>query len=127
MSRMRHILQTFFKNPERLDRAMRFYIHHRNLFNRGAGEFNFLKGSLGIQSAGVAYLVIMKIWPNASNLIIGVCFVLFIIIRTVAYWAIGLWWDKKRIFDKEADWSNWRNPVSKALNKKILDGEGIEG
>jgi hypothetical protein len=40
-------------------------------------------------------------------------------------WVLGWWWDKNRIFDKEADWNNERNPVIDGLNKKILSKKGL--
>lgn len=121
-SRVRQIVSIFF-NGERTDRILRAYIHHRNLYAKGAAEMSFFKTVVEIQGVMVGWLFIKSIMPNIPTVLLAVGAVVLLASKVALCWAIGLWWDSNRHFDKEADWSNKRNPTIDLLGKKLDGGK----
>lgn len=119
-----------FFSPERANKWLRVYIHHRNLYNKGQAELGVFRNLVSYQAVLVTYL-------SADNLLtkLGLDLALWVVfaglavavgLKILLQWSLGWWWDRNRVFQKEADWSNVRNPVQKAVSEHLLDGRGIE-
>lgn len=121
-SRVKRIAEIFF-HGDRADRILRAYIHHRNLYAKGATEMAFFRTIVEFQGVMVGWLFVKSIWPAIpmTLLVAGCCLALS---TKVAFcWLVGWWWDSNRHFDKEADWSNKRNPTIDLLGKKLDGGK----
>ena len=120
-SRVKRLALLFFRG-DRADGILRSYIHHRNLYAKGASEVSQLKTVVEVQGVMVGWLFVKSLFPNAPIFLMAIGAVLALSLKVALCWVIGFWWDRNRIFDKEADWSNARNPTIDALGKK-LEGE----
>lgn len=127
MSRVFKGLSLIVKDRERLDRWFRFYIHHRNLYSKGIAEIAFVKNLVYLQPYLVWWLVIRESYPKfpvwAYVALVPVC----IFVKTVFAWCLGRWWDTLKLYDRERDWDNNRNPIHKAVSEALLNGRGLDG
>lgn len=118
-------------SPERSNRLLRGYIHHRNLYNKGQAELGVFRNLVSYQAVLVTYLsadnIVTKLGLDLPLWMVFAGLALAVAVKIACQWFVGYLWDKNRVFDKEADWSNNRNPVAKALNQQVLHGSGIEG
>ena len=122
MSRAGRILRIFGGNKDKL---LRQYIHHKNIYMKGKSEIGLAYDFIQLQSFMVGWLFLRDIWGGIPTWTIVVVYPLLLLLKVAVYYPFGYWWDKNRVFDKEQDWFNSRDPVAKTLSKKILDGEGI--
>ena len=118
------------QEPETLNRVLRFYIHHRNLYNKGQAELGFFRNIVSFQPLLITWLTADRFlekmhWAIPMWVVFGVL-ALVVMLKVIAQWFVGYWWDEKRVFDKENDWSNNRNPIQKTVNDMLLNGKGIE-
>lgn len=107
------------------ERWVRFYIHNRNLYSKGYGEYAVVKQLFSFQTVMVSWLFLKSIWPGLDNWIVGVGIPVMVVSRVCLGWSLGWWWDRYKIFDKENDWQNVRNPIQKAVSETLLDGRGL--
>lgn len=105
------------------DSWIRFYIHHRNLYSKGYGEYSVVKQLFQFQTVMVGWLFLKSIWPELPNWIVGVVIPVVISGRVLVGWCLGWWWNKYKLFDRESDWTNARNPVLNGLDEKILKSQ----
>jgi hypothetical protein len=122
-SRAESIISWIFRDKNKIESNLKFYIHHRNLYKKGQEESAFFKNMVTFQSMMVTWLFIKSIFPSLPNIIVFAGIPLAIAIRITFNWCVGYWWDKNNIFDRESDWNNVRNPVMNGLDKKILRSE----
>jgi hypothetical protein len=115
MSRIGKIARLFTSDKARVDRLIKLYIHHRNLYSKGNGEIGSIVAIVNFQSAMVTWLFLRSIFPSLPLWVLAVGFVVAVVGRTVLKWYVGYIWDRKRIFDFEADWGNERNPAIKFI------------
>lgn len=81
------------------------YITVRNYLNKGHAEFYWLKGIMTMVLIPSAWL---KIWfPKVSLLLTIIAF--FVIFIT--WFCIGMMWDKWKLFHREKEWFNKRDPT----------------
>jgi len=116
--------------PATANRLIRGYIHHRNLYTKGQAELGILRNLVSYQALLITYLsadnlmtklgLDLPLWMVFAGLAVAV------VLKIIMQWSLGWWWDRNRIFDKEADWSNTRNPLQKEISKSLLNGTGIE-
>ena len=125
MSRFKRCFGLLFKDKEKLDRWLRVYIHHKNLFNKGHGELGFVLGLFNPGLIMVMWLFLRDLFPGLPYWVLFIILPVSMILEIGISWSIGYWWDINQIYDKEADWGNDRNPISKAVSETLLDGKGI--
>lgn len=117
-------------SPERSNRLLRKYIHHRNLYDKGQSELGVFKNLISYQAVLVTYLsadnLLVKFGLDVPIWFVFAGLAMAVILKIFVQWSVGWWWDKNQVFPKEADWSNLRNPVQKAVNEQLLNGKGIE-
>lgn len=92
-----------------------WYIHNRNLFNKGMSEVYNVKTLIYIYGLGqIAY-------KQAFNKFISIKLsVLFFMSAIIFFWTVGLVWDKWNLFFIEAEWANRRNQYIENMRKKFL-------
>ncbi|MDD5348415.1 MAG: hypothetical protein PHT59_07370 [Candidatus Omnitrophica bacterium] len=117
------ILHLLFKDKEKIERIFRTYIHHRNLYSKGIAEMAFWKGLFFIQPYLVWWVSIKVTFPSFPLWIFVFIAASMMILKIIIGWIIGWWWDKQRLYDRENDWNNRRNPVLDGLDKKVLGGK----
>ncbi len=120
MSRVDRILYLIFRDRSRRERIFESYVHHKNLYNKGNGEISFWVGMANIDTFLLLSIFVKTQMPWVPLWMYFALFPILIFARTGAAWAIGWWWDKNKLFDTEASWTNKRNPTINALGKKIL-------
>lgn len=117
-------------SPERANRWLRAYIHHRNLYNKGQAELGMFRNLVSYQAVLVTYLsadnLLTKLGWNLALWVVFAGLAVAVGFKILLQWSVGWWWDRNQVFQKEADWSNIRNPVQKAMSEHLLDGRGIE-
>jgi len=125
------VRRMFGPKQDRANRLLRFYIHHRNLYMKGQTELGLIRNLISYQALVITYLgadnILMKLGWGIPLWVVFASLGLAVFIKNFIQWYAGYLWNKYRVFDKEADWSNLRNPISKAVNKQLLNGAGIEG
>ena len=113
--------------PRIKEKVQRGYIHWRNIYNKGHAEVSFIKGVfLDFQSYSI-YWILAKQYFDLPGYMFFTIIPILLILRIFVCIFIGLYWDKEKLFDKESDWGNIRNPVQKSINNKLLNGDGIKG
>ena len=122
MSRPGKYLRLIFRDPARREKLLAAYIHHRNLYSKGNGEIGSILAIVNFQSAMVTWLFLKSIIPGIPLWCLGVGFSAAIVGRTILKWAFGYYWDKYRVFDAEAEWSNRRNPTLSAIREGVEHG-----
>lgn len=125
MSRFYKFLSLFMHDRERMDKLLRLYIHHKNLFNKGRGELGFIMGLFNPGFIMIGWLFLRDIFPNLPHWVLFVILPVSMLFEIGVSWIVGHWWDINQVYDKEADWNNSRNPISKAVSKTLLKGDGI--
>lgn len=125
MSRIGRYLTLVTRDPEQRAKLLDSYIHHRNLYTKGNGEFGFLWELIKPQNMMITWLFLRDLWPQTPIWVVLVGFPVFIVIKLAAKWALGYWWDRYNMFDRERNWANQRDPLAKNLNDKLLNREGI--
>jgi len=124
MSHALSLIHIFTRNPDRVRKVMKLYIHHRNLLLKGNGELGFVRNLfVNVQGFMVTYLTAKSMFPWISNKVLYIGVPACIILRVGFSWLLGWWWDKNALYDREADWQNARNPVLDGLDRKILKKE----
>ena len=123
--RFRKVIGLFTRDRDRLNAWMLVYIHHRNLYNKGQNELGFFKTLVNVPSLMVFWLFVRSIVPDFPLWLFIVGCPVLMGIKITSNWVVGLWWEKHDFYDREADWSNTRNPISKAISENLLDGKGI--
>jgi len=125
MSRFKRYFGLWFKDEAKLDRWLRLYIHHKNLFNKGRGEVAFVFSLFNPGSLMIGWLFFRDLVPELPYWVLFIMVPVWMFFEIGLSWSVGLWWDKNKVYDKEADWGNDRNPISKAVSERLLNGEGI--
>lgn len=115
-----------FNNPERRERYFSKYIHHRNLYTKGNGELSFVWAIINPQGLMIAWLFLKTTFPGIPLWVLYIVFPVSIILKAIAKWWFGCYWDKKRLFEYEHDWSNKRDPIMKEISKEMLNGKGLD-
>ena len=123
MSHALSLVRIFTHNPERIKRVMKWYIHHRNLYIKGNAEWGSIRNMVSVQTLMVTWLFLKSIFPVVPSIWLYIGIPLCIAGRILCGWGIGWWWDRNRLYDREADWQNARNPVLDGLDRKILKEE----
>ena len=96
-------------------RIIRFYIHHRNYFQKGNGEFEVLESPIKLFLLISVYIkVMLGNSPWVIPLIITI-----IIARIVFFWLLGMLWDKIKAYHIEQEWSNKRNDFVKDMRERF--------
>jgi len=116
-----------FKDKICLDRWLRVYIHHKNLFTKGRGEIDFVRGLTSYQGIILAWLFVKSLWPAIPYWVVVIGAPAYFVLEVTICWSLGRWWDKNKIFQKEADWGNKRDPVARAINEELLKKDSIKG
>lgn len=118
------------EEPNKRDRILRMYIHHRNLYAKGQGELGILRNLISYQALLVTWLsadkFIEKIGWNVPMWMVFSVLAFLIICKILIQWLAGWWWDKNGVFDKELDWANKRNPIQRTISDRLLNGKGID-
>ncbi len=122
MSRVGKIVRIFFKRQNKVDKIVAFYIHHRNLYNKGEGEVGFIRRLIGFQPLMITWLFLRDLFPGLPTEIIVVAIPTVIVFKLVINWLVGYLWDRKRFFDNENTWQNERNPAIKFIQEKLANG-----
>jgi len=125
MSRFKRYLGILLKDEEKLDRWLRFYIHHRNLYGKGQGEVAQFKALISLQAVMITWLFLKTTFPWLENWMFFAFVPFLVTFKVILHWYVGHWWDTHNVYDKEADWGNVRNPIQKKVSEKLLEGEGI--
>lgn len=125
MRRPKHHVGFWFKDKRKLDRWLRFYIHHKNLFSKGRGEVSFILGLFNPGFIMIGWLFLRDLFPGLPHWVLFVILPVSMICEIGISWTLGYWWDINQVYDKEADWGNTRNPIQKAVSETLLDGKGI--
>ena len=90
--------------------------------SKGMNEVNFFKTLFHIQGMLVWWLFAKSIWPWLPAWVAFVAVPILMVVTILVNWSVGMWWERHDVFNKEADWSNERNPVLNGLDNKILKG-----
>lgn len=91
----------------------KWYVKHRNYLNKGWGEFATIKNIFEF------YLVI-SVWLSLNHITMSMMqIVLATIVILVCFWFIGYWWDHRRFFNVENEFSNERNDFVGEVRKKL--------
>lgn len=115
MRRFENLLRGFL-GSEKFSRWMQFYIHHRNLYNKGQGEVNFIRGLAPLQPLMVLWLFLKSIFgEDVPNWLVYFGIPFIIVSKAVLHWWIGYMWEEHRVFDKENDWNNKRNEAMRII------------
>lgn len=125
-NRAERCLSFFVRDKARLGRCVGWYIHHRNLYLKGKGEVGFVLGLVNGQSLMIGWLFFRDLFPWMKVWMFVPVVVLLSVLKIVSYWVMGWWWDVYNYYDRESDWANRRNPISKAVSETLLNGRGIE-
>lgn len=125
MSRIHRVLFYFTRDDATLEKWSRLYIHNRNLYQKGQSEVQFLKNTFSVQSVMVLWLFIKSIWPEFPLWVFGCVMPVLLLLQMFGHWALGYWWDRNDLYDRESDWLNRRNPIQKAVSETLLDGRGL--
>lgn len=120
MSRVRRLIGLFVRDRERLDRWMKLYIHHRNLYAKGQAEFGFVKGLVSLQAIMITWMFLKTTFPFLDNWMFFTFAPILVVLKILLHWVLGYWWEMNNFYDREADWANTRNPVLNGLDRKIL-------
>lgn len=115
------------KDKQRLDRWLRSYIHHKALYSKGWGEVGFIRSLFSPQTMMVGWLFLKSFFPTVPYWLLFIIVPLAVISEVSIGWSIGYWWDKNKIFQKEADWDIKRNPALKGLTDELLKDVEIKG
>lgn len=100
---------------KRLDKWLRVYIHHRNLYSKGNGELGFFRTLAPLQSLMVLWLFLKSILGDIPHVFLYAGIPMIVASKIVIHWYIGYLWEEHRIFDKEADWTNKRNEAMRVV------------
>jgi len=129
MDKKQRYARLLFRDKAKGDRVLDRYIHHRNLYNKGQAELGFFRNLVSYQAILVTYLavdrILAKLGWSVSMWIIFMVLALLVVLKVGFQWYVGYWWDKHQVFDREADWGNKRNLITKAISQKLLDGGGL--
>jgi hypothetical protein len=125
MARPGRHFNNLFHNAEKREQVFRSYIHHRNLYTKGNGEFGFVWDIIKPQNMMITWLFLRDLWPQTPIWVVVVGFPLFILLKLVVKWLLGWYWDRHSLFDEERNWANQRDPMAKRINDKLLGQEGI--
>lgn len=126
MSRIGRYCRLFFRDPIRREKMLQTYIHHRNLYSKGNGEFGFLWELVKPQNMMITWLFLRDLWPATPLWVILAGFPLFVAMKLTFKWSVGWFWDRYNVFDLEQNWANQRNPLAKEINDKLLGQEAIQ-
>lgn len=119
--------QAFIRDPEKRQRAWKCFVHHKNIYAKGQGEFGFLWSALfGLQSLMVGWLFLRDILPWLPKWVFFAAVPLLLIGKIFLFYAIGYFWDREKIFKHEQTWANQRNPIAEQISQKLLNGSGME-
>ena len=117
----------FIKNEDRRERLWRAYVHYKQIYNKGESEIGWFRSMASFQSYMVAWLFLRDLHPDLPYWMVFAAAPVLVAFKIALYFAVGLFWDRERIFDYEHDWKNKRDPMMKAISRKTLSGEGIQG
>jgi hypothetical protein len=115
----------FIKDHDRLDRWMRFYIHHRNLYAKGQGEAAAVKSLVSLQALMLTWLFLKTTFPFLETWMFFTFAPFLVAFKIGFHWWLGYWWDVHNFYDRENDWGNQRNPIQKSISETLLNGGGI--
>lgn len=73
----------------------------------------------------LGWLFFRDLIPSIPYWVLFILFPLWFVFEIGFSWSVGCWWDRNKVYDKEADWGNSRNPISKAVSETLLSGKGI--
>jgi hypothetical protein len=119
--RFERILSLFIKDQSRVDRYFRVYIHHRNLYIKGSCEVSFFKALVSVHPLMIWWLFFKSIYPDLPSSLIYIGIPIIVVTKLASNWIVGWYWETYKIFDKESDWQNDRNPVMKGMETKVLN------
>lgn len=88
------------------------YITFRNYFNKGWGEFSWIRQPI---ERIIAVVLLLKIANMDSLTMTG--FAVLAVVGIVACFVFGYWWDKKKAFEIENDWNFKRSGLKKLIEK----------
>jgi hypothetical protein len=123
MSRAGKLIRLLVHDKAKVDRFIALYIHHRNLYGKGESEISFVRRIASFQSLMITWLFLRNLFPAIPTWIILVAIPVLIVSRTLANWFVGYLWDSRRLFDKETDWNNDRNPAIKFIQQTLTNKE----
>jgi hypothetical protein len=124
MSRAGRFISRFWRDPKKKDRILQNYIHHRNLYAKGNGELGFVWELVRPQNMMITWLFIRDVFPGIPLWVLIVGFPLTIAVKLASKWAVGWWWDREAVFQREADWQNERNPFTETVIRKLEQNDG---
>jgi len=86
------------------------YITFRNYFNKGWGEFSWIR-------APVERIVALALLAKVANLdYYLIClFIILAVAGMLACFVFGFWWDKRKAFEIENDWNYKRSCLKKLV------------
>jgi hypothetical protein len=121
ISRTAKVLGFFFRDKKKVERYVVLYIHHRNLYNKGANEVAFFKSFANTQMYILWWLFARNVWPDLPVWLFLTVVPVVVLVKIFFNWLVGYWWDRNDLYDRESDWSNKRNPVMNGIEKQLLD------
>jgi hypothetical protein len=89
------------------------YITWRNYYNKGRGEFSWIKDTL----KDLVYVFAAIFFANNNPIVASfllICFLGY----TLACPLFGWWWDKRKLYNMEADWGINRSGLKHLVKKK---------
>jgi hypothetical protein len=113
------LVRWFVKDQAKLDRLVEWYIHNKNLYQKGAGEATFFKSLVNAQVYVVWWLGLRSVVPDFPLVAFACAVPVVVVLKVCMHWMIGRWWDVNGYYDRESDWSNKRNPVLTELGNRM--------
>jgi hypothetical protein len=114
-----NILKFFIKDKEKIERIIKAYIHHRNLYCKGQSEFGFAKSLVSLQAIMITWLFLKSTFPFLENWMFFTFAPALVVFKIIFQWWLGYWWEINDFYDRESDWCNKRNPVIDKLGKTL--------
>ena len=100
-----------------------WYIHHRNLLNKGRGEIAWLVDMIKTVALGTAMVAI--IFPGSLAGKEALIFIFALAYLGICY-SVGWWWEIRRYYQRENDWQNERNPFNQEIKDLITKDGGTK-
>ncbi len=121
ISRAKLVMGLFFNDKEKIEKYLKLYIHHRNLYNKGSAEVSFFKSFANTQMYILWWLFARNVWPAFPLWLFLAIVPAVVLLKILVNWVVGYWWDRNKLYDRESDWSNERNPVMNGIEKQLLE------
>lgn len=118
---------SIFTNNDRIDRFLRFYIHHKALYSKGWGELGFIRNLFSPNTLMVGWLFLKSFFPHTPYWVLFIIIPMCVLCELGIGWSLGYWWDKQKAFQKEADWHIKRNAALKGVTDELLKDVEIKG